>query len=391
MKKVIPVERTGFATRCVHAGVYKDSEYNSVVTPLYPSSTFYFERPRETSGYDYSRTANPTRRALEENLASLEEGAGATAVTTGMAAVTVALHLLDEGAHVVTSPEIYGGTYRLFADYLPKRNFRFSFVDMTDLDATRAAVAAGCDMVWIETPSNPLLHIVDIAGVCEVAREVGALSVVDNTFMTPYLQKPLKLGADISLHSATKYLNGHSDVVSGALIAGSAELAERIAATANALGVTSSPWDAWLVLRGVKTLPLRMEAHQRNAAALVEFLRVRSEVEKVYYPGLPDHPGHELAARQQTGFGGIVSFDIRGGEDAAFALIQGVSLYNFAESLGGVESLIEHPASMSHGAMSESALKEAGIGAGTIRVSVGIEAADDLLTDLQRGFEIAFG
>lgn len=391
MKKELPLQQTGFATRCVHAGVYKDTEYNSVVTPLYPSSTFYFEGPRQTSGYDYSRTANPTRRALEENLASLEQGAGATAVTTGMAAVTAALHLLGEGAHVVTSSEIYGGTYRLFADYLPKRNFRFSFVDMTNLDAVRAATAGGCEMIWIETPSNPLLHIVDIAGVCEIAREAGALSVVDNTFMTPYLQKPLLLGADISLHSATKYLNGHSDVVSGALIARTPELAERIAATANALGITSSPWDAWLVLRGVKTLPLRMEAHQRNAALLAEYLQSRDEVARVYYPGLPEHPGHALAGRQQSGFGGIVSFDLNGGEEQAFALIKGLRLYNFAESLGGVESLIEHPASMSHGAMSEMALREAGIGAGTIRVSAGIEAADDLLTDLQRGFEAAFG
>ncbi len=390
MKKEIPLEQIAFATRCVHAGVYKDSEYNSVVTPLYPSSTYYFEGPRQTSGYDYSRTANPTRKALEENLASLEEGAGATSVTTGMAAVTTALHLLDEGARIVTSPEIYGGTYRLFADYLPKRNFRFSFVDMTDLDATRVAIDEGCDMVWIETPSNPLLHIVDIAAVCDIARRAGALSVVDNTFMTPYLQKPLQLGADISLHSATKYLNGHSDVVSGALIARTPELAEQIAATANALGITSSPWDAWLVLRGVKTLPLRMEAHQRNAQALVGFLQSRDEVEKIYYPGLPDHPGHALAASQQTGFGGIVSFDIAGGEEKAFALIRGVGLYNFAESLGGVESLIEHPASMSHGAMSESALKEAGIGAGTIRISAGIEAADDLVNDLRSGFETAF-
>ncbi|HCO43434.1 trans-sulfuration enzyme family protein [Immundisolibacter sp.] len=385
MKRHIPLESLKFATRCVHGGVYKDPLYNSVVTPLYPSSTFYFEGPRQTSGYDYTRTKNPTRDALEENLASLEGGAGATAVATGMAAITTALHLLPPGAHVIAGNDIYGGTYRLFANVLPARGLRFSLVDMGDLNAVAAAFEPDTALVWIETPSNPLLRLTDIAAVSALAREHGALICADNTFLSPYLQRPLALGADLVVHSTTKYLNGHSDVVGGAIVAGTPELAEKVAATANALGTTSSPYDAWLVLRGVKTLPLRMQAHERNAQALAQFLLEHPKVSRVHYPGLPDHPGHALARRQQDGFGAMLSFDLEGGEAAVFRLVERLKLYAFAESLGGVESLIEHPASMSHAAMTPQAQAQAGIGPGLVRVSVGIEDADDLIADLAAG------
>lgn len=385
MKRHIPLESLKFATRCVHGGVYKDPLYNSVVTPLYPSSTFYFEGPRQTSGYDYTRTKNPTRDALEENLASLEGGAGATAVATGMAAITTALHLLPPGAHVIAGNDIYGGTYRLFANVLPARGLRFSLVDMGDLNAVAAAFEPDTALVWIETPSNPLLRLTDIAAVSAMARDHGALSCADNTFLSPYLQRPLALGADLVVHSTTKYLNGHSDVVGGAIVAGTPELAEQVAATANALGTTSSPYDAWLVLRGVKTLPLRMQAHERNAQALAQFLLEHPKVSRVHYPGLPDHPGHALARRQQDGFGAMLSFDLEGGEAAVFRLVERLKLYAFAESLGGVESLIEHPASMSHAAMTPQAQAQAGIGPGLVRVSVGIEDADDLIADLAEG------
>ena len=385
MKRHIPLESLKFATRCVHGGVYKDPLYNSVVTPLYPSSTFYFEGPRQTSGYDYTRTKNPTRDALEENLASLEGGAGATAVATGMAAITTALHLLPPGAHVIAGNDIYGGTYRLFANVLPARGLRFSLVDMGDLNAVAAAFEPDTALVWIETPSNPLLRLTDIAAVSAMARDHGALSCADNTFLSPYLQRPLALGADLVVHSTTKYLNGHSDVVGGAIVAGTPELAEQVAATANALGTTSSPYDAWLVLRGVKTLPLRMQAHERNAQALAQFLLEHPKVSRVHYPGLPDHPGHALARRQQDGFGAMLSFDLEGGEAAVFRLVERLKLYAFAESLGGVESLIEHPASMSHAAMTPQAQAQAGIGPGLVRVSVGIEDADDLIADLAAG------
>jgi O-succinylhomoserine (thiol)-lyase len=385
MTRHIPLESLRFATRCVHGGVYKDPLYNSVVTPIYPSSTFYFEGPRQTSGYDYTRTKNPTRDALEENLASLEGGAGATAVATGMAAITTALHLLPPGAHVIAGNDIYGGTYRLFANLLPSRGLRFSLIDMGDLSAVAAAFEPDTALVWIETPSNPLLRLTDIAAVCAMAREHGALSCADNTFLSPYLQRPLALGADLVVHSTTKYLNGHSDVVGGAIVAGTPELAEKVAATANALGTTSSPYDAWLVLRGVKTLPLRMQAHERNAQALAQFLQAHPKVSRVHYPGLPDHPGHALARRQQDGFGAMLSFDLEGGEAAVFRLVERLKLYAFAESLGGVESLIEHPASMSHAAMTPQAQADAGIGPGLVRVSVGIEDADDLIADLAEG------
>jgi len=386
VKKELDTSNLEFSTRCVHSGVYKDEIYNSVVTPIYPSSTFYFEGPGQTSGYDYTRTRNPTRVALEENLASLEGGAGCTATSTGMSAISSALHLLPENAHIIAGNEIYGGTFRLFHDIMPKRAMSVTQVDMRDLEAVRRAVRPETRAIWIETPSNPLLNLTDVEAVCRMAREHDLLSIVDNTFLTPLLQRPLELGADLVVHSTTKYLNGHSDVVGGAVIAATPELAEQVAAMCNALGTTCSPYDAWLVLRGVKTLSLRMRAHEENGMALARFLDQRAEVERVYYPGLESHPDHALACQQQSGFGGMLSFDMKGGEDRAQAFIARLHLYSFAESLGGVESLIEHPASMSHAAMTPAGLAAAGIGPGTVRVSAGIEASTDLIADMEQAF-----
>ncbi|MBU0677601.1 MAG: PLP-dependent aspartate aminotransferase family protein [Verrucomicrobia bacterium] len=374
------------ATLCVHQGVNKDDTFNAVITPIYATSTFAFEAPGKTKGHDYSRTSNPTRSALEECLAALEGGAAASATSTGMSATATVMHLLPAGAHVIAGHDIYGGTYRLFSSILPQRGISFSFVDMGDPENVRDAIRPETKAVWIETPSNPLLNLVDIKAVCNIASENGLISMVDNTFMSPYFQRPFELGADLVIHSTTKYLNGHSDVVGGAIISKSAETGAKVAALTNALGTCCAPFDAWLVLRGVKTLPCRMKAHNENAMSLALFLDGRDEVEKVYYPGLESHPDHELAKKQMTGFGGMLSFDIKGGSDAAFKFIGELTLYAFAESLGGVESLIEHPDSMSHASMDLAARRAAGIKEGNIRVSVGIEDAADLVADMERAF-----
>lgn len=382
-----PHTKPGFETLCVHQGVAKDTAYNAVITPIYASSTFAFEAPGRTKGYDYSRTANPTRTALEESLAALEGGARASATATGMAAETSVLHLFDEGAHIIAGHDIYGGTYRLFNSFFAQRAMSFSFVDMRDPDNVARAITPATKAIWIETPSNPLLNLVDIAAIVAIARANGLLTIADNTFLSPCFQRPLDLGVDVVVHSTTKYLNGHSDVVGGAVISKSPELGHRVFLIVNALGTCCSPFDAWLVLRGIKTLPLRMAAHERNAIALARFLEGRSEIERVYYPGLPTHPQHELARRQMRGFGGMLAFDIRGGRDAAFRLIQGLRLFAFAESLGGVESLIEHPETMSHASMSPAARVEAGISESTVRVSAGIESTEDLIADLEQALE----
>lgn len=371
----------------MHAGVAKDSTYNSVTTPIYPSSTFAFEGPGRTKGYDYSRTANPTRTALEECLAALEGGTRASATATGMAAETTVMHLFEVGS-IIAGHDIYGGTYRLFSDVLPDRGLTFSFVNMGQPQKVEEAITRQTKAVWIETPSNPLLNLVDIAAIAELAHRHGLLVIVDNTFMSPYFQRPFNLGADIVVHSTTKYLNGHSDVVGGAIISRTAEMGQRIAALTNALGTCCSPFDAWLVLRGIKTLPCRMRQHEKNARALAECLARRPEVERVYYPGLPSHPQHELAHRQMSGFGGMLSFDIRGGAEAAFEFVERLELFAFAESLGGFESLIEHPQTMSHASMSPQARAGAGIGPGTVRISAGIEQTEDLLADINQALSV---
>lgn len=374
----------GIQTNAVHKGVYKDKSYNSVTTPIYPTSTFYFDKLGQNKGYDYTRSGNPTRSALEENITSLEGGVDCSVVATGMAAITALLFLLKPGDHVVTGDDIYGGTYRLFDQVFSQRGIKFSFVNMRDLDTVEQAVTASTRMVWIETPSNPLLNIVDIQAVATVARNKDIITVVDNTFLSPYFQRPFELGADIVMHSTTKYLNGHSDVVGGAIIYGNESLAEQGKYLVNALGVSQAPFDAWLVLRGVKTLAHRMKAHQANALALAQHLEVHPFIKRVYYPGLASHPQQELIKKQMTGFGGMLSFDMDLTQIDIHAFFDKLQYFQLAESLGGVESLIEHPWSMSHASMGEEGLKASGITQETIRVSVGIEDVEDLIKDLDQ-------
>jgi len=376
-----------FETRCVHTGVYKDSCYNSCTTPVYPSSTFFWEDIETHKGYDYSRTANPTRRALEENLAALEGGIDCRATSTGMSAITAIMHLFQPGDHIISQQDIYGGTYRLFADVYAARGIRFSFIDLRDTSHLREALSKDTKCVWIETPSNPLLKLVDMQAVTEICQAAGVLTVADNTFLSPYLQRPFEHGVDLVMHSTTKYLNGHSDVVGGCVITRHPQHAEQISFLVNALGLACSPQDAWLVLRGVKTLGPRMESHQRGAQLLAEFLEADSHVERVHYPGLPQHPDHELAKRQQSGFGGMLSFELRGGRPAVKRMLGKMELFLTAESLGGVESLISYPETMSHASMSLAARRAAGITENTVRISVGIENPQDLISDLRQALQ----
>lgn len=376
-----------FETRCVHVGVDKDDTFNSCITPIYPTSTFRFESLGKTKGYDYTRSGNPTRRALEENIASLEGGIDCRATSTGMSATTATMHLFKPGDHIIAGHDIYGGTFRLFVSPFTDYGLKFSFVNMQDPANIRKALTPQTKCVWIETPSNPLLNLVDIKAAVAVAKEAKAMTIADNTFMSPYCQRPFELGVDIIVHSTTKYLNGHSDVVGGAVVTRTKEDAERIGYIVNALGLGCAPFDAWLVLRGIKTLGPRMEAHQRGAMALAKMLHAHPEVERVYYPGLPDHPHHELAKRQMHGFGGMVSFDVKGGQSKAEKVMLRAKLYAMAESLGGVESLIEHPETMSHASMTLEARRGAGITDKTLRVSVGIEHPDDLVADMRQALE----
>ena len=381
-----------FETRCVHEGVDKDPTFRSCTTPIYTASTFAWEelgKPPTFEGkeYDYTRMDNPTRRALEENLASLEGGVDARATSTGMSAILLAMQLFRPGDHIVTTHDIYGGAHRLFTKVLSEQGISFSFVDMRDPANIAAAVQPQTCCIYIETPSNPLLKIVDIAAVVEIAKKANVLTIIDNTFMSPYFQRPLDMGVDIVIHSTTKYLNGHSDVVGGCVISRTQEHADRFSFLTNAMGLACSPFDAWLVLRGIKTLAPRMESHQRNAMALAQMLAEHPEVEKVYYPGLESHEGHELAKQQMTGFGGIVSFDVKGGIPAANRVLTKTKLYATAVSLGGIESLIEHPATMSHASTTPEGRAEAGITDGTIRLSVGIEHPADLIADLKQALE----
>ena len=376
-----------FETRCVHTGVDVDSAYNSATTPIYPTSTFRWDDVNTNRGFDYTRSGNPTRKALEDNIASLEGGVDCRATSTGMSAIATTMHMFKPGDHIIAGHDIYGGTYRLFADVYGSRGIDFSFVNMGDIENVKNAVRPETKCIWIETPSNPLLNLVDIAAVTEVAKSAGAISIADNTFMSPYLQRPLELGVDIVIHSTTKYLNGHSDVVGGCVVSKTEAHAEEVAYYVNALGLGCSPFDAWLVLRGIKTLGPRMEAHQRGAMALAQFLDSHANVDRVYYPGLESHPHHELAKKQQDGFGGMLSFDIKGDRAAAEAVMHKTHLFQLAESLGGVESLIEYPELMSHASMTLEARREAGISERTIRVSVGIENSDDLIEDMKAALE----
>lgn len=371
-------------TLAVHHGVYKDTAYNSVTTPIYPSSTFAFERLGVTKGYDYTRSGNPTRQALQDNLAALEGGTHAWAVCTGMASFSTLAFLFKPGDHLIAGHDIYGGTVRLLQAVLPGIGIETSFVNMRDLNEVRRAIRPTTRALVIETPSNPLLNLVDIAALTAIARNHNLLSIVDNTFMSPYFQRPFELGADIIVHSTTKYLNGHSDVVGGAIIVRDAALAERIGYLVNALGTGCSPFDAWLVLRGVKTLAYRMEAHQRNALAVARLLEKHPSVSKVYYPGLESHPDHELAKRQMCGYGGVVSLEVNTTRVPIETFLTRLQLFSLAESLGGVESLVEQPWTMSHASISEETRRAAGITPATVRLSIGIENPNDLVADLDQ-------
>jgi cystathionine gamma-synthase len=376
-------------TQAVRAGLECDDATGCVVPPIHLTSTFAFRAFGEKRGYDYTRSGNPTRDQLGKALADLEGGAGAIVTCTGLAAITLILATLPHGARVIAPYDCYGGTYRLLAALHAQGKIAADFVDQADAAALRAALAPGAALVWIETPSNPLLRVVDIRAIADAAHAAGALVVADNTFLSPLWQQPLSLGADLVMHSTTKYLNGHSDVVGGAVIAATAELRDSLAWWANAIGVTGAPFDSFMTLRGVRTLHSRMRVHAENTAAVVDFLNTHAGVERVYYPGLPDHPGHEIARRQQSGFGAMLSFELKGGEAAVEAFLTGLECFTLAESLGGVESLVSHPWSMTHAGMEESARARAGIGAGLLRVSVGIEDPADLVADLAAGLERA--
>lgn len=376
-----------FETQCVHGGVHKDQQYNSVTTPIYPTSTFAWNTLESHAGYDYTRSGNPTRKALEENIAALEGGVGCVATSTGMSAVHCAMALFNPGDHIVAPADLYGGSFRLFDRFLTEKGLTFTFVDMTRLDDVAAAFKPATKGVWIETPSNPLLKVTDLAAVAALAKARGAISICDNTFMSPYLQRPFEFGVDIVMHSTTKYINGHSDVVGGAVVSRSADHAKKIAWLCNALGLSCSPFDAWLVLRGIKTLGCRMDVQQATAMKIARFLESHPLVERVYYPGLESHPQYQLAKTQQRGFGAMLAFDVKDGRPVAERVCLKSKLFDVAESLGGIESLISFPVTMSHASMTAAARAAAGITEKTVRVSVGLEHADDLIADLQQAFE----
>jgi cystathionine gamma-synthase len=368
-----------FETRAIHSGQDPEPAYGSVSVPIYQTSTYAQTAVGEHKGYDYARTGNPTRTALETAVAALEEGYGGLCFSSGMAAEATFFTLLKPGDHVVLADDVYGGTYRLLSRVLSQSmGIEFDTVDLTDLEAVKKAVRDETRVVWVETPTNPLLKVIDIAAVADIAHQGGAWCVVDNTFASPYLQQPIGLGADAVIHSATKYLGGHSDVVGGVIVTTGAEMHERLTFLQNAAGAVPGPLDCFLVLRGLKTLALRMEAHCRNAARVADFLAGHERVQRVYYPGLSDHPGHEIAARQMQGFGGMVSFETET-EAAALDVCRRTRLFFLAESLGGVESLIEHPARMTHASVAGSPLE---VPATLVRLSVGIEHPDDLADDL---------
>jgi cystathionine gamma-synthase len=377
-------DELGFETRAIHAGQEPDPTTGAVVTPIYQTSTYAQEAVGEHRGYEYSRTANPTRTALERCLADLEGARHGFAFASGMAAEDAVLRLLPSGSHVVLPHDVYGGTYRLVAQVLGPTGMAFTATNVGDLEALDAAWREDTRLVWVETPTNPMLDIVDIAAVARFAHDRGARCVVDNTFATPYLQRPLALGADVVVHSTTKYLGGHSDVVGGFVALDDLDQATHLAYLQNAVGAVPGPFDCFLVLRGVKTLALRMEQHCRNAAAVVDTLVRHPAVARVLYPGLPDHPRQQVAARQMAGFGGMVSFTLAGGEDAALVVVAATRLFTLAESLGAVESLIEHPARMTHASVAGS---ELAVDPALVRLSVGIETESDLVADLRRALD----
>ena len=376
----------GFSTDCIHAGQEPEPHTGAVTIPIYQTSTYVQPELGRHKGYEYARTQNPTRAALEANLAALERGKHGHCFASGMSAIDCVFRMLKSGDHVVAGENMYGGSYRLFHRVLEKFGLEFTYVDTSSVDAVKDAVRPNTKIVYLETPTNPMMTVTDLAACAEVAHSHGALVVVDNTFCSPFLQKPIELGADIVVHSTTKFLNGHSDSVGGVVISNSDEIAEQVGFLQNAVGAILSPFDSWLVLRGVKTLAVRMKRHEENGIAMASYLANHKRVKKIYYPGLPDHPQHALAKRQMNGFGSMISFDL-GSKENAKKFLDRVRLCSLAESLGGVETLISHPESMTHGSVPVEMRQRLGITPGLVRISVGIEDIEDLVADLDNAFD----
>lgn len=379
--------KKGFSTRAIHAGQHPDPSTGAIMTPLYLTSTYVQSSPGVHQGWEYSRTHNPTRKAFENCMADLESGSHGFAFASGCAATTTILHMLKSGDHVIAGDDMYGGTFRLFERVLKTHGLEFSYVDLTNPQNFEKAIKPNTKLVWLETPTNPTLKLVDIRQISKKAKSLNIITAVDNTFMSPYFQRPLELGADIAVHSATKYIGGHSDVVSGVVVTNRTDIAEKMAFLSNSMGGIQSPFDAFMCLRSLKTLPLRMKAHEKNAQAVAEFLSKHNRVEKIIYPGLPSHPQHSLAREQMLGMGGMITFYIKGGMASARTFLENVKVFSLAESLGGVESLIEHPAIMTHASVPAETRKQLGIDDSLIRLSVGVEDLDDLIEDLKTAFD----
>jgi cystathionine gamma-lyase len=376
-------KQLGFETRAIHAGQSPDPTTGAIMTPVFLSSTYVQKSPGDHKGYEYSRTGNPTRRAYEDCVASLEGGDRGFAIASGCAATLLSLHLLKAGDHIVAGDDMYGGTFRLFDKVLKQNGYEFTFTDLTDPKNFEKAIQKNTKMVWLETPTNPMLRLVDIAAIAQIAKKKKILVAVDNTFMSPYFQSPIALGADLVVHSTTKYIYGHSDTVGGMVVSGNKDLSDRLAFLSNAMGPIASTFDSFIGLRSLKTLAIRMRAHNENAMAIAEFLKKQPKVEKVIYPGLKDHPQHALAKKQMRGFGGMISFVLKGGLKETRNFLESVELFSLAESLGGVESLVNHPAIMTHASVPPEIRKKLGISDSLVRLSVGIETLEDLKDDLE--------
>lgn len=380
-------DKMKFSTRAIHAGQHPDPSTGAIMTPVYLTSTYVQESPGIHKGWEYSRTHNPTRKAYENCVANLEGGQFGFAFASGCAASTTVMHLLKQGDHVVAFDDMYGGTFRLFDKVLQHNGLEFTYTDLTDTANFEKSIKPNTKMVWLETPTNPTLKLTDISAIVKIAKQKNILVVVDNTFMSPYFQRPLELGADIVVHSATKYIGGHSDMVGGVAVTNDSKIAEKIAFLSNSMGGVQGAFDSFLALRSLKTLPIRMRAHAENAMKVAEFLQNHPLVEKVVYPGLKSHPQYDLAKKQMTGFGGMITFFIKGGLPASKKFLESVQVFALAESLGGVESLIEHPAIMTHASVPADQRKKLGIDDSLIRLSVGIEDVEDILADLKQAFD----
>lgn len=376
-----------FATRAIHAGQSPDPTTGAIMTPVYLTSTYVQESPGVHKGWEYSRTHNPTRKAYEDCIANLESGKHGFAFASGCAATTTVLHMLKAGDHVIAGDDMYGGTFRLFDKVLRHNGIEFSYIDLTNVNNLKSALKDNTKLVWLETPTNPTLKLVDIKKVCHLVAGKNILVAVDNTFMSPYFQKPLELGADIVVHSATKYIGGHSDMVGGVVVTSKADIAEKIAFLSNSMGGVGSAFDAFLALRSLKTLPLRMRQHEANAKIIANFLESHNKVAKVIYPGLKSHPQYDIACEQMSGFGGMITFYVKGGLNESRRFLENVNVFSLAESLGGVESLIEHPAIMTHASVPLENRKALGIDDSLIRLSVGVEDCEDLIEDLKNAFD----